>query len=55
MTESMAKKKSENKPPATTPSSDLAPQGYERFLGELKERIRDAPSSGQRSRSIARC
>ena len=38
----MAKKKSENQAPAKKSSSDLAPRDYERFLGELKERIRSA-------------
>ena len=38
----MAKKKPETPPPARKPRSDLAPKGYEAFLGELKERIRTA-------------
>src|SRR5262249_21110731 len=38
----MAKKKPENAPPARKPRNDLAPKGYEAFLGELKERIRTA-------------
>jgi predicted nuclease of restriction endonuclease-like (RecB) superfamily len=38
----MAKKKPESRPPARTPKSELSPQGYEAFLGELKERIRTA-------------
>lgn len=38
----MAKKKSEKQTPAAKPSSDLAPPDYEKFLGELKERIRTA-------------
>ena len=38
----MAKKKPESKPPAEEPKAELAPEGYEAFLGELKERIRTA-------------
>jgi predicted nuclease of restriction endonuclease-like (RecB) superfamily len=38
----MAKKKPESRPPARKPKSELSPQGYEAFLGELKERIRTA-------------
>lgn len=42
MTEAMAKKKPEPKPPAKRPKADLAPGDYQAFLGELKERIRTA-------------
>lgn len=38
----MAKKKSESKPPAKNPKADLVPKEYEAFLVELKERIRTA-------------
>ena len=38
----MAKKKAESRPPTKQPEADLAPKGYEAFLGELKERIRTA-------------
>src|SRR4051794_9684652 len=37
----MAKKKPA-KPPSRTPKNELEPQGYEAFLGELKERIQTA-------------
>src|SRR4051794_39432551 len=37
----MAKKKP-GKPPSRRPKDELSPQGYEAFLGELKERIRTA-------------
>ena len=38
----MATKKPERKPPAKGSKGELSPQGYEAFLGELKERIRTA-------------
>jgi len=38
----MAKRKAECRPPTKKPKADLAPKGYEAFLGELKERIRTA-------------
>jgi predicted nuclease of restriction endonuclease-like (RecB) superfamily len=38
----MARKKPASRPPAGKPGSELSPQGYEAFLGELKERIRTA-------------
>ena len=38
----MAKKKSETKPPDQVPEAGLLPEGYEAFLSELKERIRTA-------------
>ena len=38
----MAKKKPPGRPPAKKPGAELAPKGYETFLGELKERIRTA-------------
>lgn len=38
----MAKKKPESKPPTKKPKDELSPQGYEAFLGELKERIKTA-------------
>jgi predicted nuclease of restriction endonuclease-like (RecB) superfamily len=38
----MARKKPESRPPARKPKSGLSPEGYEAFLGELKERIRTA-------------
>ena len=38
----MAKKKPQTRPPTKTPKAELLPEGYEPFLGELKERIRTA-------------
>src|SRR4051812_18159386 len=38
----MARKKTGGKPPASKPSAGVGPKGYEAFLGELKERVRDA-------------
>ncbi len=38
----MARKNPPNKPPARKPKGDVTLEGYEAFLGELKERIRTA-------------
>src|SRR3954469_12008053 len=38
----MAEKKPENQRPAKTPKAELAPEGYQVFLAELKDRIKAA-------------